>query len=202
MTGEGTRAVATRSSPAGQHPVTPPSSFVVAVGLIVALWCAGFAAISVWFEVTDQFATGRYADDAAALSVMNWLVAVLKLVGAAAAVLAIRPRAVAPRIVGTVLWGAFATVTVYVVGSIAQAVVILAGIAGDADSVDGRSVAYVLAFLVAAAGFGILAISFGRRARLAARIKVLGMCGAPLVLGGVLVIVPALLEAVGLLSAG
>jgi hypothetical protein len=188
-------------SPVRQRQIPPPSRFVVGVGLIVALWCAGFAAISVWLEVTDQFATGEYADDAAAFSVMNWLVAVVKLVGVAAALLAIHPRPVAPRIVGTVLWGAFATVTVYVAGSVVQAVVILTGVANDADSVDGRSIAYVLAFLLAAAGFGILARSYAHRARLDARVKVLGVCGAPLLLGGVLVVVPAVLEAAGLLSA-
>ena len=99
------------------------------------------------------------------------------------------------------LWAAFATVTVYVVGSITQAFVMLAGIAGDADDVDAKSVAYVLAFILAAAGFGILAVSHARRAALSASVKVVGACGAPVLLGGVLVILPAILEAVGLLSA-
>ena len=153
---------------AGHHPVGTPGRAVVAVGVIVALWCAGFAAISVWFELTDHFDNGRYADDAAAISVVNWFVAVLKLVGVAVAVLAVHPRLVAPRTVGVLLWAAFATVTVYVVGSITQAVVMLAGIAGDADDIDAGSVAYVLAFILAATGFGILAISHARRAALSA----------------------------------
>lgn len=177
----------------------PPSRFVVAVGLVIALWCTGFAAISVWFEFTDQFATGKYAEEADALSVMNWLVAFLKVLGVVAALLAIRSRPVAPRITGVVLWGAFATVTVYVLGSIAQAVVILTGIAGDGDGVDARSVAYVVGFLVAAIGFGILAISYARRVGLSIWVIILGVLGAPVVLGGVLVIVPALLKAAGLL---
>jgi hypothetical protein len=180
----------------------PPSRFVVAVGLVVASWCAGFAAISVWFEVTNHFETGRYADDAAAISVMNWFVVVLKLVGGAVALLAISPRVVAPRFVGTLLWAAFATVTVYVVGSIAQAIVMLAGLAGDADRVDVGSVGYVLAFLLAAWGFGILAISFARRSALGARPVLIGACAAPLVLASVLLVVPAILRAAGLLSAG
>ena len=53
------------------------------------MWCGVFAAISVWFEVTDRFATGPYAADAAALSVVNWYVFAMKLVGVAAAVLAV-----------------------------------------------------------------------------------------------------------------
>ena len=184
------------------HPLAEvPSRAVVAVGVLMALWCAGFAAISVWFELTDYFGTGRYADDEAAFSVVIWFVTVLKLLGLVLAVLAVQARLFAPRIVGALLWAAFATLTVYVVGSITQAVVMLAGIAGDADQVDARSVAYVLAFVLAAAGFGILATSHARRAGLGTRIKVIGACGAPIALASVLVIVPAILRAVGLLSA-
>ena len=185
----------------GHPPAEVPSRAVVAVGVLMALWCAGFAAISVWFELTDYFGTGRYADDEAAFSVVIWFVTVLKLLGLVLAVLAVQARLVAPRIVGALLWAAFATLTVYVVGSITQAVVMLAGIAGDADQVDARSVAYVLAFVLAAAGFGILATSHARRAGLGTRIKVIGACGAPIALASVLVIVPAILRAVGLLSA-
>jgi hypothetical protein len=174
---------------------------VVAVGVLVALWCAGFAAISVWFELTDHFSTGRYADDRAAISVVNWFVVVLKLVGMAIALAAVHPRLVAPRTVGTLLWAAFATLTVYVAGSIIQAFVMLAGIAGDADQVDAGSVAYVLAFVLAATGFGILATTHARRAGLGTRVKVVGACGAPLVLASVLVILPAILRALGVLSA-
>jgi len=183
------------------HRVDLPGPVVVAIGVLVALWCAGFAAINVWYELTDHFGTGRYADDRAALSVANWLVAVLKLVGVALAVLAVHPRLVAPRTVGTLLWAAFATVSVYVAGSVVQAFVMVAGIAGDPDQVDAGSVAYALAFLLAATGLGILAISHSRRAGLRTRFKVIGVCGAPLVLGSVLIILPAILRAVGVLSA-
>jgi hypothetical protein len=58
----------------------------------------------------------------------------------------------------------------------------------------------VLAFLLGATGFGILAISYTRRARLGARVMLIGIFGAPVVLGGILVVLPAFLEAVGLLS--
>src|SRR4051794_30605016 len=139
----------------------PPGPLIVAIGVLVALWCAGFAAISVWFEVTDHFAVGRYADEATALSVVDWFVTVLKLVGAAVSLLAVSrtPRFLAPRTVGTLLWAAFATVSVYVVGSIIQAVLMLTGAAGDAEQVDAGAVGYVLAFVVAAIGFGALATS-------------------------------------------
>jgi hypothetical protein len=184
------------------RPPTPPGPFVVAVGVLVALWCAGFAAISVWFELTDYFGTGQYANDATALSVVNWFVAALKVVGAAVALLAVSraPRFLAPRTVGTLLWAAFASLAVYVVGSISQAVVMLTGVAGDAAQVDASAVGYVLAFLLAAAGFCILATSYSRRAGLGARVMLIGVCGAPVVLGTVLVILPAILRAVGLPS--
>lgn len=178
-----------------------PGPWVVTAGFIVALWCAGFAAISVWFEMTDYFHTGRYADDVTAISVMNWFVAVLKLMGVAVALLAVSPRLVAPRTVGALLWAAFATLAVYVSGSMIEAFLMLTGIAGDVDRLDVRSVGYVLAFLVAATGFGILAVSHARRAALGTHVKVIGACGAPLVLGSVLVVLPAILRAWGLLSA-
>ncbi len=180
----------------------PPGRFVVAVGFLVALWCAGFAAISVWFELTDHFGVGRYADDATALSVADWFVAAMKVAGAALALLGVSrtPRFLAPRIVGTLLWAAFATLAVYVGGSITQAVVMLTGVAGDAERVDASAVGYVLAFLLGAAGFGILAISYARRAGLGVRVALVGVLGAPVVLGGIFVILPAILRAVGLLS--
>ena len=184
------------------RPPGPPGRLVVAIGLLVALWCAAFAVISVWFELTDYFGVGPYADNAAALSVANWLVTVLKVLGAAVALLAVSrtPRFLAPRIVGTLLWAAFATLAVYVVGSIAQAVVMLTGVAGDAEQLDGSAVLYVLAFLLGATGFGILAISYARRAGLGARVMLIGVCGGPVVLGSALVVLPAILRAVGLLS--
>ncbi len=152
-------------------PPTPPGSFVIAVGFLVALWCAEFAAISVWLESTDYFGVGEYGDDATAISMVTWFVTVLKLLGAAVALLAVSrtPRFLAPRIVGTLLWAAYATLAVYVVGSIFQAVVLLVGIAGDADEFDASSVGYVLAILVGTTGFGFLAISYKRRAGLRAR---------------------------------
>ena len=196
-----TETVATKRRPPTSEGPQAPGRFVVAVGVLVALWCVGFAAISIWFELTDYFGTGQYAQDATAISVMNWFVAVLKSIGAAAALLAIHRRLVVPRTVGTLLWAAFATLTVYVVGAITEAVGMLTGLAGDADRVGARSIAYLLAFLLAATGFGIVAISHARRAGLSTRVKVLGACGAPFVLGTVLVILPAILRAVGLLSA-
>jgi len=190
----------TDTTSAGRTTELPsPGPSVIAIGVLVALWCAGFAAISIWFELTDHFAVGRYADDVSGLSVVNWFVAGLKVVGAAVALLALgrAPRFLAPRVLGTLLWAAFATLAVYVLGSITQAVMLVTG--GDAEQVDAASVGYVLAFLLGASGFGVLAISYARRARLGPRVMLIGVCGAPVVLGGVLVLLPAILKAAGLL---
>ena len=161
-----------------------------------------FAAISVWFEVTDKFASGPYAADADALSVVNWYVVVIKLVGVFVALLAVTepPRFLRPTTVGVILWAGFATVTVYVTGSLAQAAAMLTGVAGDAERLDLASVAYVLAFVLAAAGFGLLAFSYAERADLGKRELLLGVCGAPLVLGSILAVLPAVLRATGMLS--
>jgi hypothetical protein len=182
--------------------VPPPTKFVTAVGIIIAFWCAGFAGISIWFEATNYFDTGKYAESAAGLSVANWVVTAIKAVGVVVALLAIqrRPRLLAPRVVGTLLWAAFATTGVYGLGSAVQSTLVLAGLVGDADQIDFASVSYVLLFLVAAVGFGILAISYARRTRLGKREMLLGAVGAPLVLGGVLVLLPAILTAMGLLA--
>jgi hypothetical protein len=172
---------------------------VKGVGALVALWCAVFAFISFWFEVTDRFASGPHAENVAALSVVNWYVFALKLVGVAAAVLATTrpPRFLGAPFVGVVLWAAFATVAIYVLGSLVQAVVMMTGIAGDAGRIDAASVGYVFAFLLATGGFGVLAISYARRANLGKRELIMGVCGAPLVLGSILVVLPTLLKAVG-----
>ena len=165
--------------------MTPPSRRITVVGALVAVWCAVFAAVNVWFEATDRFATGPHAAEADALSVANWYVFGLKLVGVAAALLAItrEPRRISPSVVGTVLWGAFGTVAIYVAGSIGQAIAIAAGVTGDTENLDATSVAYVLGFLGAGVGFGILAVSYSRRARLRKRTAVLGICGGFQLLG-------------------
>jgi hypothetical protein len=63
-----------------------------------------FAAIGVWFEITDKFASGPLLPTRMR-SVVNWYVAVLKLMGVAAAVLAVvePPRFLRPSTVGVLL---------------------------------------------------------------------------------------------------
>lgn len=89
----------------------------------------------------------------------------------------------------------------YVVGSLVQIIAMVAGISGDPSLFTLGSVGYVLAFSAAGAGFGILAISYRRRTGLSTTGVLLGTLGAPVMLGSILVLRPALLRMAGLLSA-
>ncbi|MGJ3509180.1 hypothetical protein [Enemella sp. A6] len=182
--------------------VRPASRSIVIIGILVAAGCAAFAAINIWFELTNRFDSGPHAADAAALSVVNWYVVAIKLVGVIVATLAITPttKLVSPRVIGILLWAGFATLAVYVSGSMIQAVIIVAGIHPGTDHLDAAAIGYVLGFLLASTGFGVLAVSFARRARLGRREFLLGMCGAPVILGSILLALPSILRGAGLLS--
>jgi hypothetical protein len=93
------------------------------------------------------------------------------------------------------VWGAFATVAVYAWGSMVQLLGMVLGLTGDVSEIDLKSVTYLLFFLTAAAGWGVLAVSYPRRHALDRRPPVLGVLGAPVVLGLVLVVMPMLRDA-------
>ena len=61
-----------------------------------------------------------------------------------------------------------------------------------------RAILYVLCFLVGAGLFGMLAVSFQRRYRPRWTAALGGILGAPLLLGGVLVVAPRILASLGL----
>lgn len=188
---------------AALKPLAPPATpFIKVIGILIALWCAAFAVINIWFESSDYFAQGPHAADAAALSVVNWYVVAVNVLGIAVALLAIRqPRSArTATLVGMTLWAAFATIGIYVVGSLVQIITMLVGIMGDPSKLTLGSVGYVLAFSAAGTGFGILAVSYKRRTSLRTLAVVLGILGAPLMLGSILVFLPALLRMAGLLS--
>jgi hypothetical protein len=178
-----------------------PGTGVTVMGRLVALGCIGFAVVNVVFEMTDRFADGPYAEFASGIAVMNWLVVGLKALGAAVALLSVakRPRALPPAFLGVLLWGAFAMLGVYALGSVVQAVGMALGLAGTADQIDMAGVGYVLSFLLLAAGYGVLAISYSRRFGLRNSVAVLGLLGAPVMLSMILLAVPMLLSALGLL---
>ncbi len=174
---------------------------VTAIGILMALWCLGFVAVNIVFEITGHFAEGAYAHYASGISLADWLAAGLKALGAVVALLSVapRPRLVSPAVVTVLVWAAFATLGVYVLGSVAEAAGMVLGLIGGADKIDARSVAYVLFFLVAAIGYGVLATSYSQRHPHGKRLVILGVLGAPVVLGSLLLAIPAVLAAVGLL---
>lgn len=178
----------------------PPGRALTLLGAATALACLAFAAVNIAFETTGDFLDGTaYTDYATGFTVMNGLVVALKLAGAAAALGSIHPRP-RPRAIPAValaLWGAFATLGVYALGSLAQAATMAA--TGDTDRIDPAGIAYVTGFLLAATAFGVLAATWSRRHRLHRRLALLGALAAPAVLGTVLLAAPALLAAMGLL---
>ncbi|QBI54388.1 hypothetical protein [Streptomonospora litoralis] len=198
-------------------PATPPSASaartkaaparpgrrVVAAAVAAALACVGFAAVNVGFEAADRFSQGPYAAYATGLSVMNWLVVALKAAGAAMALLSLvqRPRLPAPAVLAAGLWAAFATLGLYGLGSLVQVAGMATGVRGSPADVDVWGLAYVAFFLLMAGAFGVVAVSHTRRRGVPVRFAVLGALGAPLALGALLVGIPALLAAAGVMPA-
>lgn len=178
-----------------------PGPGITLIGILMTLWCIAFAVVNIVFERTNHFAGGPFAEYAAGITVMNWLVVGLKALGAAVALLSVVnfPKFQPPVLMTVLLWGAFATLGLYALGSVAQAVGMLTGISGTADQIDLVGVGYVVMFLFAAAGFGFLAVSYSRRYGTRKGYAILGVVGAPVLLGLILIAVPMLLVALGLM---
>ena len=79
---------------------------VTAIGILMALWCLGFVAVNIVFEITGHFAEGAYAHYASGISLADWLAAGLKALGAVVALLSVapRPRLVSPAVVTVLVW--------------------------------------------------------------------------------------------------
>lgn len=194
------------SSPVStNHPKSfrSPGLGITVIGVLMALWCIAFAVVNIVYEATDHFAGGPLAEYTAGFTVMNWLVVGFKVLGAVVALLSVSniPKLHLPALMTMLLWGAFATLSLYVLGSVIQAVGMITGLAGTADQINLASTGYVLMFLLAAAGFGFLAISYSRIYGTRRGYVVLGVVGAPMVLGLILIVVPMLLGILGLLPA-
>ena len=185
----------TLRSPAAKDIRSSASGPIRALGWVMAAWCLGFAAVNIAFQVTGRFASGPYAELAAGLAVMDWIVVGLKLLGAAVAVLAANTRA-ATAVRTMLIWGACALLGLYSAGNIVELVVLLLA---DPGAIEPRSLAYMAFFLAGAAGYGALAVSYSRRTHAKRSHALLGVVGAPLVLGALLVAAPAALTAMGLL---
>ncbi|MGA9102593.1 hypothetical protein [Aeromicrobium sp.] len=184
--------------------VQGPGRAVTVVGILVALWCVGFAAVNVAFELTGRFDDGDLAEYSSGLTVMNWFVVGLKLLGAAVAVLSIArrpPRQMSTDALTVLVWGAFATLAVYALGSLVQAAGMVLEVRGSADQIDVLGVVYLLFFLAAATGYGVLALSYTGRHGLRKGPVALGVLVAPVLLAGIMLAAPAALTLMGLLPA-
>ncbi|MEH7126316.1 hypothetical protein V7127_24245 [Bacillus sp. JJ1773] len=187
------------------HPksIRSPGTGVTVIGVLMALWCIAFAVVNIVFEVTDHFAGGPLAEYTAGITVMNWLVVGFKSLGAAVALLSVAniPKLHLPALMTVLVWGAFATLGLYALGSVTQALGMIFGFMGTAEQIDLAGIGYVFMFLLAAAGYGFLAVSYSRRYGTRRGYAVLGVVGAPVVLGLILIVVPMLLVAFGFMPA-
>ena len=182
-------------------PVAAPATVRV-VAWLTAAWCLGFAVPNVVFELTDRFVGGPLAEYADTFTVMNWVVVCLKVLGAVIALLSVSrrpwPRA-RTALLSVSLWAAFATLPVYNLGSVVEAIGMATGLAGSPSDIDLAGLGYLLVFATGATGYGVLAVSYARRHRLPWRLAVVGALGAPVVLGLILVAVPTLLTILGIM---
>jgi len=111
-----------------------------------------------------------------------------------------RPRLVSIAVVTVQMRAAYATLGVYAIGSVAGQPEWAPGLVGGAAQIDTASVAYVLFFPVATAGYGVLATSYSQRHPQRKGLAILGALGAPAVPSSILLAIPALLAAFGLLT--
>jgi hypothetical protein len=191
------------------RPAPAPPTTVRALAYIAAAWCLFFAAVSAWQVVAGPAGDQRLADYASGLAIVSVLVGVLKLAGAAVALAAVLAPPGLPRrpliLLGVALWGAFGLLTLYSAGNLVITVGTVSGLLAPsaawtaAGGVTARAVLYVLFFLAGAALFGVLAVWFHRRHQLGWTSAVAGLAGAPLLLGLLLGVAPAVLGRWGLL---
>jgi len=181
--------------------VKSPSTAVTMTAVMGALALLAFAAVNIIFEGTNHFADGPLAAYASGLTIMNWLVVGLKLLGAAVLMLSVSRWASgsAPNLITLLLWGAFGTFAIYALGTIGEAVVMATGLAGSPDEIDAAGVAYLIGTVFFAACFGVVAVSYSRRASWRPLPLVVGLLGAPILLLGLLVLAPTLLVLLGIM---
>jgi hypothetical protein len=195
------------------HPAaanTPPADGAVSpafriTGTLVAAWCLGFAAVNAWQLATGRLTDERFAGYTAALVVASILVLFLKLVGAGMALASLRTvhhRGVR-WLLGAALWAATSTLALYSAGNLVFTLGTVTGLLAPtaaweaAGGVTVRAVGYGLFFLAGAAMSAVLTVSYHRRHRLRWPAVVAGFIGPPVLLGGLLVVIPALLGTIG-----
>jgi hypothetical protein len=183
-----------------------PRSLKVA-GYAAAAWCIVFAGVSALQLATGGALEGQFAAYASGLTAMVALVLILKLAGAVFALASIWPGQgwISPRHLATALWGAFGLLALYSAGNIFITVTTVTGLIGPsaawtaAGGVTPKAILYVLFCFAGAASFGTVAVSYGRRHRTRWTAAWIGLLGAPLLLGLILAVAPAILRALGLM---
>lgn len=174
---------------------------VTITAILGTLALLAFATVNIVFEGTNHFADGPLAAYASGLTVMNWLVVGLKLLGAVVLMLSVTRRAnrLAPNWMTLLLWGAFGTFAIYALGTIGEAVGMATGLAGSPDEIDAAGVAYLVGTVFFATCFGVVAVSYTRRAGWRPLPIVVGIVGAPILLVALLVLAPTLLVLLGIM---
>lgn len=192
-------------APSGPSASSVPTVIRV-VAYFAAAWCLGFAAVSAWLLATGPASGHALEEHGAGLAAMNVLVLLLKLAGAWLAVASVRRHTrLPPALLAAALWGAAGTLLLYSVGSLAIAFATTSGLVApsaawqEAGGVTARALLYVAFFLVGACMFTVIAASYHRRTRARWRVALVGLLGAPAMLGVVLVVAPWILTLVGLL---
>ena len=183
----------------GAGRVRPATYAIRTLAWVLAIGSIGFAVVNVVYEMTGRFDEGPLSEYEAGVTILNWFVAALKVIGAAVALVSVAPQSRVPaRLVNILIWGGAGTLGVYALGSVVQAV----GLAVDPATsglIDAAGILYVLGFLLAAGGFAVLARSHSRRSGLGAGPAILGAVGGVILLGTILVLVPILLSAFGIM---
>lgn len=174
---------------------------VTITAILGTLALLAFATVNIVFEGTNHFADGPLAAYASGLTVMNWLVVGLKLLGAVVLMLSVTRRAnrLAPNWMTLLLWGAVGTFAIYALGTIGEAVGMATGLAGSPDEIDAAGVAYLVGTVFFATCFGVVAVSYTRRAGWRPLPIVVGIVGAPILLVALLVLAPTLLVLLGIM---
>ncbi|HEY6800176.1 MAG TPA: hypothetical protein VI121_06000 [Agromyces sp.] len=181
--------------------VKPASTAVTVTAIMGTLALLAFAAVNIIFEGTNHFADGPLAAYASGLTVMNWLVVGLKVLGAVVLVLSVSRWASGstPNLMTLLLWGAFGTFAIYALGTIGEAAAMATGLAGSPDEIDAAGVAYLVGTVFFATCFGVVAVSYSRRAGWRPLPMVAGLLGAPILLVALLVLAPMLLVLLGIM---
>ena len=181
--------------------VKSASTAVTITAIMGTLALLAFAMVNIIFEGTNHFADGPLATYASGLTIMNWLVVGLKLLGAVVLMLSVTSwaRRSAPNLMTLLLWGAFGTFAIYALGTIGQAVGMATGMAGSPDDIDAAGVGYLVGTMFFAMCFGVVAVSYSRRAGWRPISILIGLVGAPILLAGLLVLVPTLLVSIGIM---